>query len=216
MLIKAARPRPAPLPGLHRVGLHGSLAYYCAGKDSDGRWRKAFERRVLEERLTSAVRENFVEVLSALLVTEHAAEAERALAGWLDEAEELAGRSMEAGIASTELESLRGEIAAARPLAATGFTPRQPTDLIGCAEADALLRAEFSRRGFEVDGTRLSIGRLLTLLRPWPAGKAGRRGNPARYRRAQIMALCAWRWPRGDEDPGQGHACFLAARYEWA
>lgn len=218
-LLKAARPRPAPLPRLWRTGVHGSLAYYCAQEDLDGRWAEAFERYVLEERLAAAAKENFVEAVGILLGTEeYGGRAAHALAGWLAEAEELAGRCAQVGVTSADLESLRGEIAAARPHAVASFTPRPPADLIGRAAADGLLRVEFARRGFEVDGARLSTGRLFSLLRRWPAPGRDKEeteqpGGPAFYSRAQVLHLCAWRWPLPDEDPERSRAGFLCARH---
>ena len=191
LLLKAARPLPAPARYLRRVGILGNVAFYAP--DEDPSWWARLKLHFVKLRVNRAMKEQFPRRASILFGTPFEEIARNSLAGFLLEWESTLG---EADICDrVSLHGLETLLAQAKIAASRQFLAHAPADFVGREHAANLLRHEYGKRNKGVSAERQNVNRHLSRLK-WPQSQLFKGIEVGRFSRLQIRSYVAEHWPR--------------------
>lgn len=206
-LFKAAQRKGVLAEPIHRIGVHGNLAYYAP--EPGTYWSDAFHIFVVQERARRALKLAIPNYASALIGSEYEVFARNAAQGFLDEWEP----KMTLLVSSKwQLASIFGQmLGAAKLLGSGGFIAEVPLDLFDRSGARLCLLAEIRNRRPDSCAERTNLNRHLVLLK-WPQAEMFARHRPA-FCEAQIRHYCGMKWPNSEIDFERAGAIYRCLAY---
>lgn len=204
LLCKAAQRKGVLAEPIHRIGLHGNLAYYAP--EPGMYWSDAFRIFVVQERARWALKLSIPNYASALIGSDFARNAAQ---GFLDEWEP----KMPLLISSKwRFASIFGHtLGAARLLGSGGFIAKVPLDLCDRSGARLCLLEEIRNRRPDSSAERTNLNRHLVLLK-WPQAEMFARHRPS-FRKRQIRHYCGMKWPNSENDLERAGAIYRCLAY---